>query len=205
MKAILATALALAFIAPAHASTKHHASLNCGWPRPDAGCAGSGSSTPAPGSPVKASDVGPLITQLLSIKDQFIADATQADVGQFAVINPQTGVMFDPIGHMCMAGIPAGAAGQPAVGGLIAWVQGLQSPVGAAGLPPLSANPGPIELAAHARLVVLAGQAIVGGVINDLTNVGVPVSLRQSCGSLINDAVMNVASFAALLARFMPH
>jgi len=110
--------------------------------------------------------------------------------------------MWDPISHMCIAGI--GTEGQPGyIPGLALFISNL----GGLATPPQITSFGsdispvnPIVVFAQTRLALIAGQLD----INNILTTGLPLSLRQSCGSLIQDSLQHVTSLAGLIALIVP-
>jgi len=160
--------------------------------------------TPLPPSPTNIPDVTDTkgILRLASDNKASLVDfLTKEDKEASATIpgsNPAQ--MWDPIAHMCLAGI--GPAGPGHVQGLIEFVESLSGP---AQLPP-AIEGYPID-PEHLRL----GIKVTNSVINAIASNGYPEPLRQSCGSLINDIALdvhnldsNALSISALIMRILP-
>jgi hypothetical protein len=154
---------------------------------------------------IAPSDTKGILNALLKVKDAVIADVLTADAYASTTIAGSTpAVMWDPIAHMCFAGI--GTPGEPGyVPGLVAFIHSVPD---APALPTAASGQGGLVTAAeHARLVVIAAEMA----IEQISALGYPTSLRQACGSLINDMatqggqIMGTAwSVNALLMKFIP-
>ncbi len=162
----------------------------CHWPTPE----------PPPGKIPDVTDTRTILTMATDNQAGLVKFLKDEDAEAGAIIpgsNPPA--VFDPIAHMCLAGIPSAT---PPVMGLIAFFEGFQGP---SALPPANTDL-PID-PEHIRLEAANIENTIQGI---LTN-GWPTDIKQSCGSLINDEATQVASIAgsaltlnALLLQILP-
>ncbi len=196
---LAATSFASAHAAPARRGV-HPARACIPWPQCEGGFTppgGGGLFTP----PAPSGTVGSIINRKADILKQLsIADSMDRQI----IPNSNPPEMWDPIGHMCIAGI--GTEGQPGyVPGLAKWIAGLTEPPKPPAIP--GGAQGPVIAFAQARLAVIAGLRVT----SSLQTQGIPLSLRQSCGGLLADinnqiltAAAQVAAFAKLFAVLVP-
>jgi hypothetical protein len=191
---------------PAHMRGVHPARSCIPWPQCEGGFTPVNvGPLPFPGpNPSPPAPTG-VVTSLIKDKTNVLAQLQAADSMDRQII-PRSSPpeMWDPIGHMCIAGI--GTEGQPGyVPGLAKWVEGLTVPP----TPPAAPGgaQGPIIAFTQARLAVIAGLRVT----SSLQTQGIPLDLRQSCGGLLADinnqiitAAAQVAAFAKLFAILVP-
>lgn len=196
--AIAAGYLAAFAVLPAHASS-FPTNAPCFGPFCHAAKSQITSAARTAGAPAATNTVG-VLSALVNVEAQVVSDIQTAD-GLASTINPATGTMWDPIGHMCYAGI--GTPGTPGyVAGLLAFIQGLPTP---ASLPTAPNGSGGLVTAQEdARLVVIATRTA----INNIAAIGYPTALMQACGSLVNDdangLVVGSVGVNALLLKWIP-
>jgi hypothetical protein len=157
--------------------------------------------------PIPITPIGPgdIVGDLIKAKGDILKQLQAADAMDRQIIpgsNPPE--MWDPIGHMCIAGI--GPEGQPGyVPGLAGWIANLAAPP----LPPAAPGSaqGPVIAFTAGRLAVIAALRVTTA----LQTTGIPIALRQSCGGLLADinnqaltASAQVAAFAKLFAVLIP-
>lgn len=203
MKRILLTLVSVAALStPAFAATHHHTRMNCGWPHPEPACFATPPSKPTPASTTPATPVNPIegvIKALIEAQAAFVADVNAADAVavQPWPPTPTSGVVptgqgpIDPIAHACYPTLSA-------------WAAGLTLPT----LPaPGQSGNGLVTAFEDARVANIAAQTV----IQQINGAGFPTGLKIACGGLITDTVTQggviageVASFATLLARFIP-
>jgi len=190
--------VACAVIAPAEAAPRARApncfGILCGGGLPPIGGGGS--------TPAAPSDV---VTSLINGKGDVLKQLEAADSMDRQIIpGSSPPEMWDPIGHMCIAGI--GTEGQPGyVPGLAKWIEGLTVPPSPPPAP--GGAQGPVVAFTQARLAMIAGLRVT----SSLQTQGIPLALRQSCGGLLADinnqvitAAAQVAAFAKLFAVLVP-